>query len=1109
METQSTYLKRLKFDAKLLTSFIARFLGNPRLVILLLISVIVFGVFSYTSLPRNLNPEIKIPIVIVQTTLPGASPKDMESLVTIPIEDSVSSLQRVKTVKSSSQDSLSLVSLEFESGVEPDKARSDVQSAVDTITTLPKDAKAPVVQKLDFENQPIWTFAITGGDNLASLTRLSKQLETKLKELASIDKVITTGLEEQEIQIIIKPEVFASYSINPFSISTAIKSSLVAFPAGSVKTDNVSLSLSIDPQIVTVDDIRALRINVEGNIVRLADIAQVKEISKPDQAVAFLAKPNSKPQRVVNFDVFRSTNTKIDQAASDVKKVLDETIKNYPGFSYASVRSSAGEIDKQFRELSKDFVLTVILVFLVLFVFLGLRQALVSILSAPLTFFISFIVMRITGISLNFISLFSLILALGLLVDDTIVIISAITSYYRTHKFTPLQTGLLVWRDFLTPVFTTTITTVWAFLPMLLSTGILGEFIKPMPIVVSTALSGSFFVAMFITLPLILILLKPQVPFRVRVFLQILVVVLIVGIAMLLLPKNNLLIFEAISLLFFIFVTFLVRGELAKIVRSRLPGYSRRDEPSRFSSIIDRGIIHFEDISSRYKRLIRSILSSRASRIQALLMVITFSFFSYLLFPLGFIKNEFFPKQDQDFMFVSLELPPGTSLAAVQKETLQILNKIKSTPEVDFTTASIGQSFDSNGGIGQGGFNSVLFSMSLHPKRERKISSIKLGTYLRNELADYQKGNISVVESTGGPPAGADLQIKLFGDDLATLDQYSEKVVEFLKKQPGVINVNKTIKPGISKVVFVPDKEKLAQANVSLDSLGFYLRMFASGFVADSVRLADEESKTKDITLRFSSDSEYIEKLGTISIPTSTGNVPLSSLGTFKLEPNPSLIAREDGKRTISVAAGVVSGFNVADQNKKLENFANTELNLSAGYSWKTGGVNEENQKSATSILQAMILSFALILITMVVQFSSFRKATIVMLVIPLSISGVFIIFSLSNTPLSFPALIGILALFGIVVKNSILIVDKITVNSKTGMDFIEAIADGAASRLEPIALTSFATIFGLIPVTLSDPIWRGLGGAIIAGLTFSGTIMLFFIPTVYYFMFAKDLKKN
>jgi multidrug efflux pump subunit AcrB len=229
--------------------------------------------------------------------------------------------------------------------------------------------------------------------------------------------------------------------------------------------------------------------------------------------------------------------------------------------------------------------------------------------------------------------------------------------------------------------------------------------------------------------------------------------------------------------------------------------------------------------------------------------------------------------------------------------------------------------------------------------------------------------------------------------------------------------------------------------------------------------------------------------------------VPLLSLGSLSIKSNPTLITRENGKRTISVTASVTAGYSATVKNAGLDKYVNS-LNLPPGYSWATGGVNQQNDQSVESILEAMVLSFMLIVITMILQFSSFRKALIVMLVIPLSISGVFIVFGITQTPLSFPALIGILALFGIVVKNSILIVDKINQNRRAGLLFKDAIIDAAESRMEPIALTSFTAIIGLIPITLSNPLWQGLGGAIIAGLIFSGSIMLFFIPVIYYYIF-------
>ncbi len=281
--------------------------------------------------------------------------------------------------------------------------------------------------------------------------------------------------------------------------------------------------------------------------------------------------------------------------------------------------------------------------------------------------------------------------------------------------------------------------------------------------------------------------------------------------------------------------------------------------------------------------------------------------------------------------------------------------------------------------------------------------------------------------------------------------------------------------------------------------------MYASGIPLQSINFDKTKTTKEDIVFEMQTGRSHPEGLSTVSVMSQSGaSVPLLSLGHFETKANPTIITRENGNRVISVSATVTKGFPVTQKNAELEHFADS-LHLPSGYSWKTGGVNEENAKSVTSILQAMVLAFILILITMVIQFGSFRQAIIVLIVIPLAVSSVFLIFALTGTPLSFPALIGVLSLFGIVVTNSMFIVDKININKREGMELKEAIADAGASRLEPIILTKLCTVLGLLPITLSNPLWRGLGGAIISGILVSSTIMLLFIPSVYYLWFKND----
>ena len=1113
MQKETSYLHHLRFNEKLKNSAIAKYLRNPRLLILLLVAVIALGSSSFASLPRRTAPEIKIPLVIASTVLPGANPQDIESLVTEPIEDSISGVENISKITSSSRENVAVVQIEFNTGVDPDKARTDIQSAIDQ-AELPEDTQSPVVQTIDFENQPVWTFALIGKGDVASLNRFSKILQKDLEDLSTIDRASTGGLEEREISVVIDSAKLTTYGLSPVQLSSLVKASLGSFPAGNVSTENSTFALSIDPATTTIDDIRALQINTSGSVIPLSSIATITERSKPNQNPSYIASLDREAERSVTFNVFKTRTANIDKAVVDAEHQVEESLKDYEGqFTVRSINNAGELITEQFDHLMRDFIITILLVFAVLFIFLGARQAFVSLFAVPLTFLISFTVMSMSGISLNFLSMFSLLLSLGLLVDDTIVVISAMTSYFRSGKFTPSQTGLLVWQDFIVAILTTTLTTVFAFLPLLISTGIIGEFIKSIPIVVSSTLIASFGVAMLITLPLMIILLKPSFPKRVVALFRILLIVLLLGIFVSVLPKNPVIIpLALIALGVFLFVTSQIRHLLIKNTKQYVTKQQKAHPIVRsVPHLLENGLISFTRVSNAYRKVIARILGSRSSRRKAMAMVVIFSLFSYLLVPLGFVQNEFFPKSDQNYISMTIELPPGTNAQTSGKETLVIIDQLRKIKNVDYVTADIGQSTGSFGEAQAGESNNILFSIVLPDKEERDQSSIEIGQALRDKYADYTKGKVTVTESTGGPPAGADLQINLFGEELPVLDQYANKIMAYLEGKEGVTDVQKTIKPGTSKIVFIPNQQQLAKNNITQDQLGLSLRTFASGFTLDSAKLSIggiQADDKQDITLRTTTTLQRVEDILTISIPTQNGVIPLSSLGKLQLKANPTLISREDGNRTISVTATVQQGFTTTTLNAQLEKFADSQLKLPEGYAWKTGGVNEENQRSVNSILQAMLISFLLIIVTMVVQFGSFRKAVIVMLVIPLSISGVFIIFSLTKTPLSFPALIGVLALFGIVVKNSILIVDKIAANERIGMDFVDGIIDGASSRLEPIALTSLAAIMGLIPITISDPLWRGLGGAIITGLTFSGTIMLFFIPVVYYswFNLSKEL---
>ena len=1143
-DSDSTYLKNLKYDPSLEKKPFYKYITNIRFVILLILSILILGAFSYKELSRRFMPEIKIPVVIVSTGLPGAGPEDVESLVTDPLEKEILSLDGVETVTSTSQDNVSIIKVEFNSRYDTDKAVNDVQQAVDTVTDLPDDALEPKVMQVDFEDVPIWTFALISNSDDAGLMTMANNLSDEIEALPKVDRVELNGQEDLEVQIIVDLEKLQQYKINPMQLADLIESQLKSYPAGSVETKNNSFSITLDSTIVDVDDIRNMTLDlgatqpivaptnpaemaaqqtmpVGSAQVVLSDIAKIVEAPKDQITDTYVIDDNGEIKRAVSFAVYKRINQPIEATYFDVKAVVDESLDEYDGqFSVVNVDNSAEKIEDQFNTLTSNFITTILLVFIVLIVFLGIRQASVVAFSIPLTFLVAFSVMKFSGLSLNFLTMFSLLLALGLVVDDAIVTVSAMTRYHRTGKFDEKQTGALVWRDFIVPIWTTTITTVWAFLPLLLSTGIIGEFIKSIPIVVSATLLASTSVAVLITIPLMIVFLKPRIPNRVKLFAYSMIV-LFIGIML------AILVGKSPTLPFILLVYILLIGVFRLFVKNKKQHHDVEGEENvvlaktkRFLGNhkyigwlwekISLGFIDLAPISKYYKSFIEKTLSKKSSWVTVLIIVVGFSIFSYLLVPMGFVENEFFPKQDQDVIYVQVTMPSGTKSDITKDASFEVAETLRDTEDFKkYGTdilVEVGKTF-SGSMLATGGAasNEATVSVMLVKDKDRDKSSVEITESFRNELAGFTKGDIAIKEISGGPPVGADLEIRVLGDDLDKVNLYADQLFEFMNSMSGVYDVDKSSKQSIGKITFVPDEAKLREVGLTNKEVGFWLRTFASGFNLSSIDT--DYSDDEDIVLKTASETQTPEDLDRIYIPTRSGYMPLSALGVITLTENPSVITHEDGDRVINVSGTVAKGYATTTLSKQIEKYAEKELNLEKGYSWKTGGANEENKKSVKSILEAMVISAILIIVTMVIQLGSFRKSFIVFMVIPLAISGVFIIFALTGTPLSFPALIGLLALFGIVVNNSIMLVEKIKQNELTGMKLKEAIADASSSRLEPIALSSLTTIMGLIPITISDPVWRGLGGAIISGLLFSGTVMLLFIPVLYYVMYKNKDK--
>jgi len=1103
------YLKNINFTTNEIPKFIREYLGNMRIVVLLIIALLIGGFLSFKSLPQTVAPEINLSMIIVSSSLPGATPENVETLLTVPIEDELKGLSDIDTITSVSENSYMYSVLTFNRGINQSKALNDTENVLRRVSDLPQNATDPTIKAVNFEDSPIIRLALTIDDgSQTDLNNQAQKLIDALEDNPMIDRVVTAGQPEQEVQITISSEKISSLGIKTSELQSIIKNAVSTLPSGTVEDIQVARSLTINTSIDNVDDLRLLPFTINFKNYTLGDIATIAERPAPGHVNAWLSNGETL-NSVVTLDIYRTTGTNLNEAAVVAEDIINKVVTDTNGSLHQTVLMNiANDLNTQFNDLAGNLNITILLVFITLMLFVGWRQALFAAFSIPLTYAVAFIVMGIMDISVNFLSLFSLLLSLGLLVDVTIVVVSAMNTYMREGTFNSYKTGLLVYHDFFKTLLITTLTTVWAFVPLLLSGGIMGEYLRPIPIIVGSILLSSVFIGIFIILPIMIWLFSSNsinslIPKRVRILFIIIIILIISFLIVFIFKLPIFFVLLIISLV-------LLLGASIKILFTKSNYKNKKNTTSQNTKILNstKSVIHIRALEQFYKKILNTILSSQKNRRKTIAIVVIFFIFSFGLVATGFVKNEFFPGEDQNYFFVSIELPEGTKSSITEKTAREILPTFAQLDGVTNATAQIGFEVNKKSEIVTTSPNIALFTVLTPKKEDGGIGSQVVSQAARNLpiISEFTKGKITVSELTGGPPAGADVVVTFVGDDISTLRKLANTLKDKVDGKLPIENISISPRIIAATVEFVPDDTVLANLGLTKEIIASQLHLFATGFtLADDVEFNNLDKK-RDIVLRFEENVPNLETLGQLMITTPNGKLPLESLGQLKLSQNVSKIERKDFDRTVTLTANLSDGANLVDVNKQIAEIVDSEIVFPTGYSWTTGGANEENQKSVQSILKGMLLAFVLIFLTLIIHLKSYRKAMIVLLTIPLAVSGVFIVFAIMSVSLSFPALIGLLALFGVVVNNAIIIISQINANQKVGMNYKQSITEGASSRLEPILLSSLTTIVGLLPITLSNPVWQGLGGAIISGLFFSGVIMLFFIPTVYYAIMKDEM---
>jgi len=686
----------------------------------------------------------------------------------------------------------------------------------------------------------------------------------------------------------------------------------------------------------------------------------------------------------------------------------------------------------------------------------------------------------------------------------------------RKGKFFSEEAVLLVLNDFKVVLTTTTLTTVWAFLPLVLASGIMGEYLKSIPITVSITLISSLLIALMINHPLAAVLERIRLT-RKNFFIWEGILLVLTGVS---LSSKNIwgIGFGILLILIEIYLLYwyetkgkaitVVNEELVKkewqsddLIKQKLREQGSHENDNLKNRLMH-GILHFDVILPWYEKTVRKLTETKRARKITIAVTAVLFFGAISLVALGIVEQEFFPVTDMDYAYVDIELPVGTKLAETDVVTKKVEERLLKNPYIkNFSTIIGGVSPLSEGR--RASQNGSAITINLKPKEERPKKSYEIAEEIRKDAQDIKEAKITVSTPKGGPPSGSAFEARISGDNLETLSKIAHDLRPTLESIPGVVNTSISLRDTAPEFTFKLDSEKLERNGLNAAYVGSVLRMAVSG--VEVTNIIRDEKEIKVVASFGESDIPDLASLQNLQIVNLKGqSVFLKDVATIELVPSVESIVRVDQKRSVSLLSGVSGTTNAAMVLKQFEEKAKGYA-LPSGYTITYGGENEQNQESVMSIIRAMLIAMILIVATLIIQFNSFKKAFIVLATIPLALIGVFFGMGIFGVSLSFPGLIGVLALFGIVVKNAIILMDKINLNIKSGIPFYDSVIDAGKSRMEAIFITSICTIFGILPITLSNEMWRSLGSAVIFGLSLSSFLTLFLVPTLFLTFVRED----
>lgn len=1014
------------------------FIKKRQFTILLMVALLAAGTFALITIPKESAPEVRIPIGIVSTVLPGASAADVEALITNKIEDGVDNLENLNKVTSSSRESISIVTVEFTASADLDKAIQDLKDAVDVVKAeLPQEAEDPNVSDVNFSEQPILIVSVAGNYSPIQLTALGDTLSTDLQTLSGVSRVDVSGVQKREVQVVINAAKLNQYGLSIASVIAAISGANISSPIGNLSIDGVDYALTFEGEIEDPAEVGNIALlSPSGIPIYVRDVATVSDGVAKAQSYSRVSENNEPSTPALTLNIYKSAGGNIVTVADNVKTRLEELKATGTIDGTIVIAFDQGEqVNKDLSELTRVGFETMILVMIVLFLTIGWRESVVAGLSIPLSFLIAFIGLLVSGNTINFVSLFSLILAIGILVDSGIVVTEAIHTRMKTHA-TKEDAARAALREYSWPLIAGTLTTVAVFVPLFFISGIVGKFIASIPFTIIFVLLASIFVALGMV-PMLAILFAAQ-----------------------------------------------------------------KGAQNRIEAIQEK---YNEKVQHWYRDLLGTILDNR--RIQNIFLITLIAgFFVVMTLPaVGVIKSVFFPPDEADFVYLEIEMPEGTALENTDLATRQVEEFLYGNPDIEsfVTTIGAGSSFNQAGP----GSGSKLANITVLLQEAREKSSAEFAQDMRTEVAAVKSASVRVFEPTDGPPSGAPVLVTFAGEDRDALDTAVSQAEDILAQIPGTTEITTSTKNSGTAFTLTIDKAKATAAGVSPAQVAQILRAAVNGSTATTIRTSGDDI---DVRVVMALDARYTDPnqtnratpdaLRSLSIPTPNGTILLGSILSVDATRSSTTINHENGDRIQTVSAYVTGETTALEATKAFETDMK-KAGIPEGVTMRIGGETEDVQRSFAEMGIAFLAGIILMLAILVLEFNSFRNTLFLLSVIPLSMIGVFLGLLIIGQPLSFSSLLGIIALAGVIINHSIILMDSVhrIEEMQPELGHRQTVIEASASRLRPIILTTVTTVVGMIPLMGVSGLWSPLATAIMFGLAFSSILTLGLIPILLF----------